>query len=79
MWSARGAYRNAEGRIVPLPERSPLWTDKDGLLSQIRRDHRLVIRVPPQSFREDWYRTGDWYRWVDEAGVERFVIIEEHE
>lgn len=73
MWSARGAYRNADGRIVPLPERSPLWTDKGGLLSQIKQEHPGLTSVPCPIASH-----GDWYRWVDEADVERFVVIEDH-
>lgn len=74
MWSARGAYRNADGQIVPLPERSPLWADKDGLLRQIEHDHPGIKHIGKLVAVH-----GDWYRWVDEAGVERFVIIEGHE
>lgn len=72
MWSARGAYRNTEGQIVPLPERSPLWASKDGLVIQIMRDHQGAIHLHKSSIGEDWYR------WMDEAGVERFVVIEDH-
>ena len=74
MWSARGAYRNADGRVVPLPERSPLWTDKAGLLKQLEHDHP-GIKLIGQAVTLH----GEWYRWFDEAHTERFVIIEEHE
>lgn len=74
MWSARWAYRNADGQIVLLPERSPLWTDRDALLKQLEHDHPGIMPV-----RDAATFPGEWYRWVDEAGVERFVIIEGHE
>lgn len=73
MWSARGAYRNAEGRIVPLPERSPLWTNREALLKQIERDHRGLTPVQ----RGTSNIRVDRYRWMDEEGVERFVVIDE--
>lgn len=65
MWSARGAYRDKDGKIIRLPERSPLWISKEGLLRQIKKDH------PEIAFSQ----FGNWHSWIDEDGVERFVII----
>lgn len=68
MWSARGAYRNTEGRIVQLPERSPLWVSREGLLDQVQREHPSM----------EWAGHG-LFKWCDNAGVERFIHIEECE
>lgn len=67
MWSARGAYRDEDGQIMPLMDGSPLWTSKEVLLAEVKRDHPGLTLMPYEL-----------YRWVDEAGEERFVIIEEH-
>lgn len=67
MWSARGAYRDEDGLIMPLRDRPPLWTSKEGLLNQVKRDHPGLTLMPYEL-----------YRWVDETGEERFVIFEEH-
>ena len=72
MWTARGAYRNEEGQIVPLPERSPMWVDKTGLLKQVERDHPGIKHIGKLVAVH-----GDWYCWVDGTGTERFLIIEE--
>ena len=74
MWSARGAYSNKEGQIVQLDDRSPMWTDRARLVEQLEHDHPGLAPV-----RDAVTLHGEWYRWVDKVGVERFVIIEGHE
>lgn len=75
MWTARGAYRTAEGTIVLLPERSALWTDKAALLKEVELSHPDMVMVPCASQRTDI--DGEWLCWLDQEGVERFVVIEQ--
>lgn len=72
MWTARGAYRTAEGAVELLPERSALWTDKAALLKEVERSHPGLEPVAAPIGL-----AGEWYRWVDQDDVERFVVIEE--
>lgn len=71
MWTARGAYRTAEGEIVLLPERSALWTDKSALITEVVLSHPGIVPVlSPDG------RAGGWYSYIDN-GEERFVVIEQ--
>lgn len=72
MWSARGAYRAADGRVVLLEERSALWTDKAALLNEVVLSHAGILPCAAPIDDE-----GEWLRWVDQDGVERFVVIEQ--
>ena len=72
MWSARGAFRNAEGRIVLFSEGSAMWTDKAALIREMEFSHPGLVPVAAPIGL-----AGEWYRWVDQDDVERFVVIEQ--
>lgn len=72
MWTARGAYRDADGQVRLLSERSALWTDKEALLKEVEVSHPGIL---PCAAPIDV--VGEWLRWVDQDGVERFVVVEE--
>lgn len=70
MWTARGAFRNADGQIVVLSEGSALWTDKAALLKEVERSHPGLepVAAPIDG-------VGEWFGWVDQDGTQRFVVI----